>query len=101
MRKERLARGWSLRGLSPRTQVDFATLSRIENGKRPPTEKLASRQQLDLLLGAAFGQREPVPHARRKGDPPYPLVPRLHPCRSRGHDDAADLGQDREPLLGR
>jgi lambda repressor-like predicted transcriptional regulator len=41
MRKERLARGWSLRELSTRTQVDFATLSRVENGKRPPTEKLA------------------------------------------------------------
>jgi transcriptional regulator with XRE-family HTH domain len=41
MRKERLARGWSLRELSARTGIDFATLSRVENGKRPPTEKLA------------------------------------------------------------
>jgi transcriptional regulator with XRE-family HTH domain len=41
MNKERLAHGWSLRELSARTGIDFATLSRVENGKRPPTEKLA------------------------------------------------------------
>src|ERR1700730_18293000 len=41
MRKERLAHAWSLRELSTRTEIDFATLSRVENGKRPPTEKLA------------------------------------------------------------
>lgn len=41
MKKERLAHSWSLRELSTRTEVDFATLSRVENGKRPPTEKLA------------------------------------------------------------
>jgi lambda repressor-like predicted transcriptional regulator len=41
MKKERLAHGWSLRELSARTGIDFATLSRVENGKRPPTEKLA------------------------------------------------------------
>jgi transcriptional regulator with XRE-family HTH domain len=42
MKKERLAHGWSLRELSNRTGIDFATLSRVENGKRPPTEKLAN-----------------------------------------------------------
>ena len=41
MRKERLAHGWSLREMSARTGIDIATLSRVENGKRPPTEKLA------------------------------------------------------------
>jgi transcriptional regulator with XRE-family HTH domain len=41
MHKERLAHGWSLRELSARTGVDIATLSRVETGKRPPTEKLA------------------------------------------------------------
>lgn len=41
MRKERLAHGWSLRELSERTGVDFGTLSRVENGRRPPTENLA------------------------------------------------------------
>lgn len=41
MRKERLAHGWSLREMSARAGIDIATLSRVENGKRPPTEKLA------------------------------------------------------------
>lgn len=41
MRKERLARGWSLREFSARSGIDFTTASRIENGKRPPTEKVA------------------------------------------------------------
>lgn len=41
LRKERLAHGWSLREMSARTGIDIATLSRVENGKRPPTEKLA------------------------------------------------------------
>jgi transcriptional regulator with XRE-family HTH domain len=42
MKRDRLAHGWSLRELSARTGIDFATLSRVENGKRPPTEKLAA-----------------------------------------------------------
>jgi lambda repressor-like predicted transcriptional regulator len=42
MNRDRLAHGWSLRELSARTGIDFATLSRVENGKRPPTEKLAA-----------------------------------------------------------
>ena len=41
MRKERLAHGWTLRELAERTGIDFTTLSRIENGKRPPNEKTA------------------------------------------------------------
>jgi lambda repressor-like predicted transcriptional regulator len=42
MRKERMARGWSLRELSARTGIDFSHLSRVESGKRPPTEKIAA-----------------------------------------------------------
>ena len=42
MKRDRLAHGWTLRELSARTGIDYATLSRVENGKRPPTEKLAA-----------------------------------------------------------
>jgi transcriptional regulator with XRE-family HTH domain len=42
MKKERLARGWSLQELSGRTAYDPAHLSRIENGVRPPTRTLAA-----------------------------------------------------------
>jgi hypothetical protein len=41
MKKERLAHGWSLREFAERSGIDFATASRIENGKRPPSEKVA------------------------------------------------------------
>jgi hypothetical protein len=41
MRKERLARGWTLRELSARTGINFSHLGRIENGHRPPTEAIA------------------------------------------------------------
>lgn len=41
MKKERLAHGWSLREMSERTGIDFGTLSRVENGRRPPTDSLA------------------------------------------------------------
>jgi hypothetical protein len=41
MRKERLARGWTLRELSARTGINFSHLGRIENGHRPPTLKVA------------------------------------------------------------
>jgi transcriptional regulator with XRE-family HTH domain len=41
MRKERLARGWSLVELAQRMGVDAAHLGRVESGKRPPTESLA------------------------------------------------------------
>jgi len=43
MKKERLARGWSLMELAQRMGVDAAHLGRVESGKRPPTEKLATR----------------------------------------------------------
>jgi hypothetical protein len=42
MKKERLARGWSLREFSAHTGVNIGHASRIENGKRPPTEKVAA-----------------------------------------------------------
>lgn len=42
LRKERLARGWSLPELSARMGINAGHLSRIETGKRPPTEKIAA-----------------------------------------------------------
>lgn len=42
MRKERIAHGWSIREFSERAGMDAGHLSRIENGRRPPTEKLAA-----------------------------------------------------------
>jgi lambda repressor-like predicted transcriptional regulator len=41
VKKERLARGWSLEELSRRAGIAAGHLSRIENGKRPPTELIA------------------------------------------------------------
>jgi transcriptional regulator with XRE-family HTH domain len=41
MRKERLAHGWSLREFQARTGIDISQASLIENGKRPPTERVA------------------------------------------------------------
>jgi transcriptional regulator with XRE-family HTH domain len=41
VRKERLAHGWSLDELSRRAGINAAHLSRIENGRRPPTEAIA------------------------------------------------------------
>jgi hypothetical protein len=41
VRKERLARGWSLDELAARTGMGAGHWSRIENGKRPPTEAVA------------------------------------------------------------
>jgi transcriptional regulator with XRE-family HTH domain len=41
VKKERLARGWTQRELSARSGVDFSYLSKIESGKRPPTEAVA------------------------------------------------------------
>lgn len=41
MRKERMARGWTLRELAARTGINFSHLGRIENGHRPPTAAIA------------------------------------------------------------
>src|ERR1700730_17965722 len=51
LKKERLARGWSLPELSRRTGIDAGHLSRMENGKRPPPEAIA------LACDAAFPER--------------------------------------------
>lgn len=51
MRKERLSRGWSLREFSERIEMNIGSLSQIENGKRPPTQKLAR------LCDQAFPER--------------------------------------------
>jgi len=52
LKKERLARGWSLPELSRRTGIDAGHLSRIENGKRPPTGAIA------LACDSAFPERK-------------------------------------------
>jgi transcriptional regulator with XRE-family HTH domain len=41
LKKERLAHGWTLREFSARTGIDFSQVSRIENGRQPPSEKVA------------------------------------------------------------
>lgn len=51
MRKEREAHHWTLRQFAARTGIDFTTLSRVENGRRPPNEALA------LACDAAFPER--------------------------------------------
>jgi hypothetical protein len=51
MKKERLAHGWGLDELSRRTGINPGHLSRIENGRRPPTETLAD------ACDAAFPER--------------------------------------------
>jgi transcriptional regulator with XRE-family HTH domain len=43
VRKERLARGWSIHELARRMGVAAGHLSRIENGKRPPTQTIAAK----------------------------------------------------------
>jgi transcriptional regulator with XRE-family HTH domain len=52
MHKERLARGWSLREFAARTGINIGHASRIENGKRPPTENVAA------ACDAAFPERK-------------------------------------------
>jgi transcriptional regulator with XRE-family HTH domain len=42
MRKERLARGWTLREFAARSGINYTTASLIENGKRPPNERAAA-----------------------------------------------------------
>lgn len=51
MRKERQARGWSIHEFARQTGLNAGHLSRIENGKRPPTENVAT------ACDAAFPQR--------------------------------------------
>ena len=35
MRRDRQAHHWTLREFSNRTEINYATLSRVENGRRP------------------------------------------------------------------
>ena len=42
MRKERLARGWSIHEFARRSGISAGHASRIENGHRPPTEAVAT-----------------------------------------------------------
>src|SRR5712691_5688690 len=42
LRKERLAHGWSIHELAERTGLNAGHLSRVENGKRPPTHHVAA-----------------------------------------------------------
>ena len=51
VKKERTLRGWSIAELGKRTGIDPGHLSRIESGKRPPTEKIA------LACDAVFPER--------------------------------------------
>lgn len=51
MKKERLAHGWGLREFAHLTGLNAGHLSRIENGKRPPTENVAT------ACDAAFPER--------------------------------------------
>jgi transcriptional regulator with XRE-family HTH domain len=48
MKKERLARGWTLLELAEHTGLDAAHLGRVESGKRPPTTKIA--EALDTVF---------------------------------------------------
>jgi transcriptional regulator with XRE-family HTH domain len=51
MKKERLARGWSLREFAARSGIDIGSASLIENGKRPPNERVA------IACDAVFPER--------------------------------------------
>jgi transcriptional regulator with XRE-family HTH domain len=52
LHKERVARGWSLREFAERTGLNPGHVSRIETGKRPPTENVAT------ACDAAFPERK-------------------------------------------
>jgi transcriptional regulator with XRE-family HTH domain len=51
VQKERLRRGWSLRELAKHSGIAAPHLSRIENGRRPPTENVA------IAMDATFPER--------------------------------------------
>jgi transcriptional regulator with XRE-family HTH domain len=42
VRRDRLAHGWSIADLARRAKIDAAHLSRVENGRRPPTARIAA-----------------------------------------------------------
>src|ERR1700744_6017820 len=68
MKKERLARGWSLPELSARTGINAAHLSRIETGRRPPTERIA--MACDEVFPEGRGWFHEFWEERRTGAPP-------------------------------
>jgi transcriptional regulator with XRE-family HTH domain len=43
MKKMRESHGWTLRQMHELTKVDYTTLSRVEHGQRPPTERWLMR----------------------------------------------------------
>jgi transcriptional regulator with XRE-family HTH domain len=51
VQKERIRRGWTLRDLAERSGIAAPHLSRIENGRRPPTENVA------MAVDVAFPER--------------------------------------------
>jgi transcriptional regulator with XRE-family HTH domain len=51
MNKERIARGWTLREFASHTGIGIGYASQVENGKRPPTEKVA------IACDVAFPER--------------------------------------------
>lgn len=53
VKKERLAKGWTLRDVADRTGIDYSHLSRIERGVRPPTEAVASALDEHAFPGRA------------------------------------------------
>ena len=52
LRRTRIARGWSIAEVARRTGINAAHLSRIELGRRPPTDKVAAS------LDEAFPERQ-------------------------------------------
>jgi hypothetical protein len=52
LRRTRIARGWSIAEVARRTEINAAHLSRIELGRRPPTEKIAA------VLDKAFPEKQ-------------------------------------------
>ena len=52
LRRTRIARGWSIAEVARRTGINAAHLSRIELGRRPPTEKIAA------VLDKAFPEKQ-------------------------------------------
>ena len=52
VRKERQACGWTVHELSVRTGIAAPHLSRVENGRRPPTERIAIA--CDTAFGGSF-----------------------------------------------
>lgn len=68
VRKERIARGWTLRDLARETGIVPGHLSNIENGKRPPTERVASK--MDEVFPGRRGWFTEYHHDSQEWAPP-------------------------------